>query len=153
MRVLLLELVFTFPCKLKSSLRIPSHFDDRNVVLLQTFDLTIHDFDSFLDEVKLVVDLDFLQRHNEGFFVDDKRCSYPDEYLRLSGVTARNEREHERMILESVEHGPPIWPTIEENDVIRIKKYGELSTAKKIQADYDMKAKNIIIQGIPADIY
>ncbi|GJZ96834.1 hypothetical protein Tco_0669168 [Tanacetum coccineum] len=35
-------------------------------------------------------------------------------------------REHERMILESVEHGPLIWPTIEENGVIRTKKYAEL---------------------------
>nr|GEY02811.1 hypothetical protein [Tanacetum cinerariifolium] len=55
-------------------------------------------------------------------------------------------REHGRMILESVEHGPLIWPTIEENGVIRTKKYVELS-AEKIQADYDMKATNIILQG------
>ncbi|GJV33739.1 retrovirus-related pol polyprotein from transposon TNT 1-94, partial [Tanacetum coccineum] len=49
-------------------------------------------------------------------------------------------REHERMILESVEHGPLIWPTVEENGVIRTKKYAELSAAEKIQADCDMKA-------------
>ncbi|GJT62117.1 hypothetical protein Tco_1005650 [Tanacetum coccineum] len=57
------------------------------------------------------------------------------------------------MILESVEHGPLIWPTIEENDVIRTKKYDELSIAEKIQADCDIKATNIILQGLPADIY
>ncbi|GKB00997.1 hypothetical protein Tco_0829041 [Tanacetum coccineum] len=62
-------------------------------------------------------------------------------------------REHERMILESVEHGPLIWPTIEENGVTRTKKYAELSPAKKIQADCDMKAINIILQGLPTDIY
>nr|GEU75415.1 hypothetical protein [Tanacetum cinerariifolium] len=62
-------------------------------------------------------------------------------------------REHERMILESVEHGPLIWPTIEENKVIRTKKYAELSAAEKIQADCDMKATNIILQGLPSDIY
>ncbi|GKA93065.1 hypothetical protein Tco_0815051 [Tanacetum coccineum] len=62
-------------------------------------------------------------------------------------------REHGRMILESVEHGPLIWPTVEENGVIRTKKYAELSAAEKIQADCDMKAKNIILQGLPADIY
>ncbi|GJW06550.1 hypothetical protein Tco_1568973 [Tanacetum coccineum] len=44
------------------------------------------------------------------------------------------------MILESVEHGPLIWPTVEENGVIRTKKYAELSAAEKIQADCDMKA-------------
>ncbi|GJS06472.1 hypothetical protein Tco_0363268 [Tanacetum coccineum] len=57
------------------------------------------------------------------------------------------------MILESVEHGPLIWPTVEENSVIRTKKYVELSAAEKIQADCDIKATNIILQGLPADIY
>nr|GEW83390.1 hypothetical protein [Tanacetum cinerariifolium] len=55
-------------------------------------------------------------------------------------------REHERMILESVEHGPLIWPTVKENGVTRTKKYVELSVAKKIQVDCDMKVTNIIIQ-------
>nr|GEU98671.1 copia protein [Tanacetum cinerariifolium] len=36
---------------------------------------------------------------------------------------------------------------IEENGVIRTKKYVELSVAEKIQADCDMKATNIILQG------
>nr|GEU72425.1 reverse transcriptase domain-containing protein [Tanacetum cinerariifolium] len=62
-------------------------------------------------------------------------------------------REHERMILESVEHGPLIWPTVEENGVIRTKKYAELYAAEKIQADCDMKDTNIILQGLFADIY
>ncbi|GJZ62905.1 hypothetical protein Tco_0619326 [Tanacetum coccineum] len=62
-------------------------------------------------------------------------------------------REHGRMILESVENGPLIWPTVEENRVTRTKKYGELSTTEKIQADCDMKATNIILQGLRADIY
>ncbi|GJX32406.1 hypothetical protein Tco_0242261 [Tanacetum coccineum] len=34
--------------------------------------------------------------------------------------------EHIRMILESVEHGPLIWPTFEENGVTKTKKYVEL---------------------------
>ncbi|GJW77632.1 hypothetical protein Tco_0139314 [Tanacetum coccineum] len=62
-------------------------------------------------------------------------------------------REHGRMILESVENGPLIWPTVEENGVTRTKKYAELPAAEKIQADCDMKATNIILQGLPADIY
>ncbi|GKD31845.1 hypothetical protein Tco_1242623 [Tanacetum coccineum] len=37
--------------------------------------------------------------------------------------------------------------------VIRTKKYAELSDAEKIQADCDMKATNVILQGLPADIY
>nr|GEY09580.1 retrovirus-related Pol polyprotein from transposon TNT 1-94 [Tanacetum cinerariifolium] len=44
------------------------------------------------------------------------------------------------MILESVENGPLIWPSIEENGVTRPKKYSELSATEAIQADYDVKA-------------
>ncbi|GJU05920.1 hypothetical protein Tco_1122350 [Tanacetum coccineum] len=62
-------------------------------------------------------------------------------------------REHGRMILKSVKYDPLIWPTIEENGVIRTKKYAELSAAEKIQADCDVKATNIILQGLPTDIY
>ncbi|GJZ27287.1 retrovirus-related pol polyprotein from transposon TNT 1-94 [Tanacetum coccineum] len=51
------------------------------------------------------------------------------------------------MILESVEHDPLIWPTIEENGVTRTKKYVELSTTEKLQDDCNMKAINIILQG------
>nr|GEV71151.1 hypothetical protein [Tanacetum cinerariifolium] len=51
------------------------------------------------------------------------------------------------MIIESVEHGPLIWPMIEENGMIITKKYAELSAIEKIQADFDMKATNIILQG------
>ncbi|GJU57156.1 retrovirus-related pol polyprotein from transposon TNT 1-94 [Tanacetum coccineum] len=62
-------------------------------------------------------------------------------------------KEHGRMILESVKNGPLIWPTIEENGVIRTKKCAELSAAEKIQADCDTKATNIILQGLPSDVY
>nr|GEY01614.1 hypothetical protein [Tanacetum cinerariifolium] len=62
-------------------------------------------------------------------------------------------RDHGRMILESVKHGPLIWPTIEENGVTKTKKYVELSATEKIQADCDMKAINIILQGLPAEMY
>ncbi|GJU74053.1 hypothetical protein Tco_1265458 [Tanacetum coccineum] len=61
--------------------------------------------------------------------------------------------EHGRMILESVEYGPLIWPMIEENGVTRTKKYEELSATKKIQADCDLKATNMILQGLPSDVY
>nr|GFA71706.1 hypothetical protein [Tanacetum cinerariifolium] len=57
------------------------------------------------------------------------------------------------MILESVEHGPLLWPTVEEEGVTRLKKYSELSVAEAIQADYDVKAINIILQGLPLDVY
>nr|GFA93403.1 hypothetical protein [Tanacetum cinerariifolium] len=37
--------------------------------------------------------------------------------------------------------------------VTRLKKYSELSTAKAIQADCDVKATNIILQALPSKIY
>ncbi|GKA86425.1 hypothetical protein Tco_0808136 [Tanacetum coccineum] len=62
-------------------------------------------------------------------------------------------RQHGRMILESVKNGPLIWPTIEENRVTRPKKYSELSATEAIQADCDIKATNIILQGLPPEVY
>nr|GFD23995.1 hypothetical protein [Tanacetum cinerariifolium] len=44
-------------------------------------------------------------------------------------------RQHGRMILESVENGPLIWQTIEENGVTRPRKYNELTPAKALQAN------------------
>ncbi|GJV02602.1 hypothetical protein Tco_1336171 [Tanacetum coccineum] len=42
-------------------------------------------------------------------------------------------------------------PTIEENGVTRPKKYSELSATEAIQADCDVKATNIILQGLPPE--
>ncbi|GKA26629.1 hypothetical protein Tco_0712738 [Tanacetum coccineum] len=75
-----------------------------------------------------------------------------DSWKRRIEIYMKN-REHRRMILESVEHGPLIWPTIEENGMTRTKKYEELSVTKKIQVDCDLKATNIILQGLPSDVY
>nr|GEU69636.1 hypothetical protein [Tanacetum cinerariifolium] len=62
-------------------------------------------------------------------------------------------RQYGRMILESVENGPLLWPTIEENRVTRPRKYFELSATKAIQADCDVKATNIILQGLLPEVY
>nr|GEV34117.1 hypothetical protein [Tanacetum cinerariifolium] len=63
-------------------------------------------------------------------------------------------QENKRMILNSLQHGPHVWPTVvEENDTTRTKKYEELSVAGKLQADCDLKATNIILQGFPPDVY
>ncbi|GJT06505.1 hypothetical protein Tco_0840967 [Tanacetum coccineum] len=62
-------------------------------------------------------------------------------------------RQHGRTILEFVEKGPLIWPTIEENRVTRPKKYSKLSATEVIQADCDIKATNIILQGLPPEVY
>nr|GEY40956.1 hypothetical protein [Tanacetum cinerariifolium] len=62
-------------------------------------------------------------------------------------------RQHGRIILESVENGPLLWPTVEGDGVTRLKKYSELSAAEAIHADCDVKATNIILQGLPLEVY
>ncbi|GKE45625.1 hypothetical protein Tco_1472909 [Tanacetum coccineum] len=62
-------------------------------------------------------------------------------------------RQHGRMVLKSVENGPLTWPTIEKNGVTRPKKYSELSATEAIQANCDIKATNIILQGLPQEVY
>ncbi|GKB18919.1 hypothetical protein Tco_0852842 [Tanacetum coccineum] len=62
-------------------------------------------------------------------------------------------RQHGRTIIESVENGPLIWPSIDENGVTRPKKYSKLSPTEAIQADCDVKVTNIILQGLPPEVY
>nr|GFA90371.1 hypothetical protein [Tanacetum cinerariifolium]GFC47933.1 hypothetical protein [Tanacetum cinerariifolium] len=62
-------------------------------------------------------------------------------------------RQHGRMILESIKNGQLIWPTSKEIRVTRPKKYSELSAAEAAQDDCDVKAKNIILQGLPPEVY
>nr|GFD40948.1 hypothetical protein [Tanacetum cinerariifolium] len=62
-------------------------------------------------------------------------------------------RQHGRIILESVEHGPLIWPSVTEDGVTRLKKYSELSSAEATKSDCDVKATNIILQALPLEIY
>ncbi|GJY71857.1 hypothetical protein Tco_0475560 [Tanacetum coccineum] len=62
-------------------------------------------------------------------------------------------RPHGRMIIASVEKGPLVWPTITVDGVTRPKEYTELTLAETIQADCDIKAINIILQGLPTEIY
>nr|GEV07885.1 hypothetical protein [Tanacetum cinerariifolium] len=57
------------------------------------------------------------------------------------------------MLEKALEHGPLIWPTVEEDGVTRLKKYSELSAAEATQVDCDVKATNIILQGLPPEVY
>ncbi|GJR58840.1 hypothetical protein Tco_1501002 [Tanacetum coccineum] len=62
-------------------------------------------------------------------------------------------RPHGRMILTFLEKGPLVWPSITEDGVTRLKEYVELTPAEATQADCDIKAINIILQGLPTEIY
>ncbi|GKC25627.1 hypothetical protein Tco_1027777 [Tanacetum coccineum] len=62
-------------------------------------------------------------------------------------------KKNGRMTLESIENGPLVYPTIEENGVIRPKKYAKLTKQEQLQDDCDVQAINIILQGLPLDVY
>nr|GEZ06878.1 hypothetical protein [Tanacetum cinerariifolium] len=98
--------------------------------------------------------------------VKESRVTRPKKYSELSAteaiqadcdVKATNiilqglPPEHGRMILESFKNGPLLWPTVKESRVTRPKKYSELSATEAIQADCDVKATNIILQGLPPE--
>nr|GEY36756.1 retrovirus-related Pol polyprotein from transposon TNT 1-94 [Tanacetum cinerariifolium] len=44
-------------------------------------------------------------------------------------------KKNGRMMLESIENGPLVYPTIEENGVIRPKKYADLTEQEQLQDD------------------
>ncbi|GJR00521.1 hypothetical protein Tco_0523505 [Tanacetum coccineum] len=56
------------------------------------------------------------------------------------------------LILESIRNGPLVWPMIEENGEMRRKRVTEQSAPKKLQYEADVKATNIILQGVPIDV-
>ncbi|GKF76864.1 hypothetical protein Tco_0229334, partial [Tanacetum coccineum] len=47
---------------------------------------------------------------------------------------------------------PLVWPSITVDGATRLKEYIELIPAEAIQADCDIKAINIILQGLPTEI-
>nr|GEX81817.1 hypothetical protein [Tanacetum cinerariifolium] len=55
-------------------------------------------------------------------------------------------RQHGRMILESVENGLLLWPTVEENGVTRSKKYSKLSATEAIQAVKGKSLRNFYLR-------
>ncbi|GJZ37453.1 putative ribonuclease H-like domain-containing protein [Tanacetum coccineum] len=63
-------------------------------------------------------------------------------------------RKNGRMILDSVQNGPLVWPTVvQEDDTTRKKTYVELSATEKLQADSDCKDTNIVFQGLVVPVF
>ncbi|GJY56688.1 hypothetical protein Tco_0455803 [Tanacetum coccineum] len=62
-------------------------------------------------------------------------------------------KKNNRMMLESIKNGPLIYQTIEENGKIHDKKYAELTEQEQLQDDCDAQATNIVLQGLPPDLY
>ncbi|GKD86857.1 hypothetical protein Tco_1358011 [Tanacetum coccineum] len=70
-----------------------------------------------------------------------------------AGGVAKQGKTNGRMMLDSIDNGPLVYPTIKENGHTRPKKYSELTEAQQLQDDCDVQATNIILHGLPPDVY
>ncbi|GJV39493.1 hypothetical protein Tco_1417933 [Tanacetum coccineum] len=57
------------------------------------------------------------------------------------------------MMLDSINNGSLVYLTVEEDRQTRPKKYSKLIEAQQLQDDCDVQAKNIILHGLPTDVY
>ncbi|GJY20671.1 hypothetical protein Tco_0393237 [Tanacetum coccineum] len=62
-------------------------------------------------------------------------------------------KKHGRMILDSIDNGPLVCLTVEEDGHTRPKKYSKLAKAQQLQDDCDVQATNIILHGLSPDMY
>ncbi|GJZ31041.1 retrovirus-related pol polyprotein from transposon TNT 1-94 [Tanacetum coccineum] len=61
-------------------------------------------------------------------------------------------KKHGRMMLDSIDNGPLVYPTVGKNGQTRPKKYSELTEAQQLQDDCDVQETNIILHGLPPDV-
>ncbi|GKE66583.1 hypothetical protein Tco_1520744 [Tanacetum coccineum] len=62
-------------------------------------------------------------------------------------------KKHGRMMLDSIDNDPLVYPTVEENRQTRPMKYSELTKAQQLLDNCDVQATNIILHGLPPDVY
>ncbi|GKA70027.1 hypothetical protein Tco_0776091 [Tanacetum coccineum] len=62
-------------------------------------------------------------------------------------------KEHRKDLIDSVLNGPFQYGTVVENGITRPKTYEELTDKEKIREEYDIRATNIVLQGLPPDVY
>nr|GEV58037.1 hypothetical protein [Tanacetum cinerariifolium] len=62
-------------------------------------------------------------------------------------------KKNGRMMLDSIDNGPLVYPTVVENRQTQPKKYFELTEAQKLQDDCGVQVTNIILYGLPPDVY
>ncbi|GJW51057.1 hypothetical protein Tco_0092408 [Tanacetum coccineum] len=71
-----------------------------------------------------------------------------------SYTSIHQREENDRMMLNSIDEGPLVYPTVVGKDgQTRPKKYSKLTKAQQLQDDYDVQATNIILHGVPPDVY
>ncbi|GJX48668.1 hypothetical protein Tco_0273858 [Tanacetum coccineum] len=61
-------------------------------------------------------------------------------------------KKNSRVMLDSIDNGLLVYPTVEENGLTRPKKYSELTEVQQLQDDCDVQATNIILHGLPPDV-
>ncbi|GJT77495.1 hypothetical protein Tco_1044220 [Tanacetum coccineum] len=71
----------------------------------------------------------------------------------LAEFAILNGADNRPPMLDKLINGPLVWPMIEENREMRRKRVPELSAPEKLQYEADVKATNIIFQGVTADVY
>ncbi|GJX76914.1 hypothetical protein Tco_0323725 [Tanacetum coccineum] len=71
----------------------------------------------------------------------------------LAEFAILNGADNRPLMLDKLINGPLVWPMIEENGEMRRKRVPELSAPEKLQYEADVKETNIILQGVPADVY
>nr|GEZ15065.1 hypothetical protein [Tanacetum cinerariifolium] len=62
-------------------------------------------------------------------------------------------KEHGRIMLNLVLEGPLVYGIIKVDGVMRLKTYEEPSNKENLQDDCDLRATNIVLQGLPPDVY
>nr|GEW75155.1 hypothetical protein [Tanacetum cinerariifolium] len=79
------------------------------------------------------------------------------EFMIIAGTDNRPpmlEKSLYELYIENQENGRMILNSVQNEDgATRTKRYDELSVAEKLQADCDLKATKIILQGLPSDVY
>nr|GEU62120.1 hypothetical protein [Tanacetum cinerariifolium] len=62
-------------------------------------------------------------------------------------------KKHGRMMLDSIDNDLFVYPTVKENGQTRLKKYFELTEAQQPQDECDVQAINIMLHGLPPNVY
>nr|GEU86926.1 hypothetical protein [Tanacetum cinerariifolium] len=60
-------------------------------------------------------------------------------------------KKNGRMMLDLIDNGSLVYPTVEDNRQTRPKKYSELTKAQQLQDNCDVQATNIILYNLPLD--
>ncbi|GJR86470.1 hypothetical protein Tco_0210481 [Tanacetum coccineum] len=121
----------------------------RSDELYKFSDRTLTGLRTSLDDITKNIQMEYLQKRIWST-LEKKRANI---MIKAIDKQLKEKRPHGRMILASVEKGLLVWPSITVDGVTRLKEYTKLTPAEAIQADCDIKAINIILQGLPTEIY